>query len=227
MSQKHKIPRNFIWQSLTGEHKHLALGTGKARRYLPEVSPFASLLENTSECLKDLAKVVPIGDMVILRDELPDHDGEWVIEQRNESVQFVYPPSHKASLQSGIQELTPENLPAMIELINLVLPGYFKKESMQMGKFFGIFDGDRLVAMTGERVFAWPFKEITAVGTHPDYQGKGFAARLVEHVAARMQAEGLIPFLHTHTTNTPAIKLYQKLGFDVNGEFPLIRIRRV
>ena len=48
-----------------------------------------------------------------------------------------------------------------------------------MGQYLGIFDGDRLVAMAGERMTLAGFVEVSAVCTHPDYRGRGYAKQLV------------------------------------------------
>ena len=226
-SLERSIPKNYIWHSLVGEHRHLALGSRRARCYHPEVSPFAALQENDSESLKDLASLVSPGDLVLLRDDVPDHQGEWRHETETLAVQMILPSGTRAFPQAGLRQLTVDDVPSMLELTQLVLPGYLRKRGIEMGSFFGIFDGSKLIAMTGERVFPHPHREITAVCTHPDYQRRGYAAQLVEHVVALMFEAGHMPFLHTSVGNTRAIALYNRLGFKENGIVPLNGMRRL
>lgn len=83
-----------------------------------------------------------------------------------------------------------------------------------MGAYFGIFNNGKLVAVTGERMKMQDATEISAVVTHPDYSGRGYAKQLVAFVAHKIQMEHKLPFLHVAETNIPAIGLYEKLGFE-------------
>lgn len=107
----------------------------------------------------------------------------------------------------------------LLELVNLVQPGYFKAETVQLGKYFGIFKEIKgeptLVAVTGERMRMNDYTEVSAVVTHPEHGGRGYAKQLVAHVANQVIAEGKMPFLHVAESNLGAIKLYEKLGFKL------------
>ena len=72
--------------------------------------------------------------------------------------------------------------------------------------------------MAGTR-FALPdHTEISAVCTHPSYRGQGLGSRLIRAVAAHITSTGRRPFLHTGGTNTPAIRLYESLGFTLTNQ---------
>jgi len=90
--------------------------------------------------------------------------------------------------------------------------------NLELGDYFGWFDGDKLVAMAGERMHASPFREISAVCTHPDHQGRGLARRLMTKLALRQMQRGETPFLHVMRGNTGALGLYQRMGFDMFKE---------
>jgi predicted GNAT family acetyltransferase len=94
-----------------------------------------------------------------------------------------------------------------------VQPGYFKSRTFELGAYFGIYENDRLVAAAGERMKMDGYTEVSAVVTHPEHTGKGYAKKLVSYTTARIFAEGRIPYLHVAQTNTAAIYLYEKLGF--------------
>jgi predicted GNAT family acetyltransferase len=72
--------------------------------------------------------------------------------------------------------------------------------------------------MAGFRLGIGPYREISAVCTHPDYLGRGYAAALIRHLIVLIVAKSWIPFLHVLKENTDAIKLYEKLGFRVRSE---------
>jgi predicted GNAT family acetyltransferase len=81
--------------------------------------------------------------------------------------------------------------------------------------------------MAGTR-FALPgHTEISAVCTHPAYQGQGLASRLIRAVAARITATGRTPFLHTGGANTTAIRLYNSLGFTLSDELKVLVVEAV
>jgi predicted GNAT family acetyltransferase len=96
-----------------------------------------------------------------------------------------------------------------------------------MGRYSGLRSGEgRLMAMTGERLTAEDFTEISAVCTHPDFAGRGLARRLVTHVLAQLLAEQRFPILHVKTENDGARRLYEALGFRSSGEMSFVVLRR-
>jgi predicted GNAT family acetyltransferase len=82
-----------------------------------------------------------------------------------------------------------------------------------MGEYFGCFEGDRLIAMAGERTRAGALHEISGVCTHPDFQGRGLARRLMVKLIRRQLQRDEIPFLHVMCSNEGAHRLYLKMGF--------------
>ena len=68
------------------------------------------------------------------------------------------------------------------------------------------------------------YHEISAVCTHPDYQGKGLAQLLVTRLMAENWQRGVFPFLHVSPENTRAQKVYERLGFQVRREAQLLII---
>jgi ribosomal protein S18 acetylase RimI-like enzyme len=55
--------------------------------------------------------------------------------------------------------------------------------------------------------------EVSAVCTHPDFRGHGYAKALMLHVMNLILDNSFIPFLHVLTSNTGAIQLYESIGF--------------
>ena len=88
----------------------------------------------------------------------------------------------------------------------------------------GAFDGDRLVAVTGfrqlDREKTRHRGEIWGVYVAPEARGKGFGRRLMEHVLDHARGRVLQVHLSVTTTNTPAVALYEHLGFGRYGTEP-------
>ena len=102
----------------------------------------------------------------------------------------------------------------MLALVELTRPGPFAVRTVDLGGYVGVFDGDRLVAMAGQRLAPPGFREISAVCTHPDFRGRGLAAGLTALVARGILERGERPFLHHASDNDPARRVYETLGFQ-------------
>lgn len=61
---------------------------------------------------------------------------------------------------------------------------------------------------------------------HPDYRGHRHAETLVNLVGKRIVARGDTPFLHVFSDNAGAIKLYEKLGYDLRRQLHLVVLAR-
>jgi predicted GNAT family acetyltransferase len=105
-----------------------------------------------------------------------------------------------------------EYIPEMLALTQLTAPGPFFQRTIEFGEYTGIFADDKLVAMAGQRMQPLPYVEISAVCTHPDHLGKGYAGMLLNEQIKRIMAVGKIPFLHVLADN-PAVRVYERVGF--------------
>jgi predicted GNAT family acetyltransferase len=79
--------------------------------------------------------------------------------------------------------------------------------------------------MAGERLKVPGHTEVSAVCTHPEHTGKGYAAVLMAEVMRRIRKRGETPFLHVRADNERAIKIYKRLGFRERklGHFAVLR----
>ena len=106
----------------------------------------------------------------------------------------------------------------MLQLAAQAQPGPFGPRTPELGTYFGVFEGDRLVAMAGERFRLPGHTEISAVATHPEFRGRGYGRTLTIALANRIRAGGRTPFLHVFADNRPASTLYGSLGFVVRRD---------
>lgn len=211
---------NPAWNALISGNKHLAFGKGPVRYFDREVSPFVALEENTEENFRLLAKALP-SDRVALfvattETSIPS---EWKALNHIKGLQMVYTPEVTPNnTSSQLIQLTTEYVPQMLSLTKLTNPGPFAERTIEFGHYQGIFDGDQLVAMAGQRLHAFEYAEVSAVCTHPDYTGRGYARQLLLNQVNRIKTEGNTPFLHVRYDNERAIKVYEDLGFSTRTE---------
>ena len=67
--------------------------------------------------------------------------------------------------------------------------------------------------MAGERMRLDGYQELSAVCTHPDYTGRGYAQRLLAILCNLAFDRGFTPFLHVYADNERAIGVYRKMNF--------------
>ena len=119
------------------------------------------------------------------------------------------------------------DVPDMLALVELTQPGPFRARTIELGTYIGIREGGRLVAMAGERLWVHDLREVSAVCTHPDAQGRGYARALSSRVVNRMLRAGETPFLHVESNKLRALEIYRSLGFIPRTEYPLLHARRI
>jgi predicted GNAT family acetyltransferase len=124
-------------------------------------------------------------------------------------------------LEAEVRPLTKEDAPAMVELAKLTEPGPFYLRTLELGAFFGVFHGCRLMAMSGQRLRLPGHVEVSAVCTHPEARGRGYAPALMSTVMEHIVEQGKTPILHSYSSNAPAIAVYRSLGFTIRRNFHL------
>jgi predicted GNAT family acetyltransferase len=98
--------------------------------------------------------------------------------------------------------------------------------TIEFGHYYGVFHEGKLVAMTGQRLHPSPYAEISAVCTHPDFLGRGYAGALIQQQLHLIQMENKVPFLHVRSDNERAIALYHRLGFKKSGPMNFYFMKR-
>ena len=212
MAKGHPLD-NVAWNSLVSRHRHLGIIGEKAALYIPEVSMIAGVAENTAEAFAELARMADTGKPVaIIGDEAPVDHPDWAVMQSGEGFQMTCDTPIEYE-EREIKALTPDDVPQMMELVALTKPGPFAPRTIEMGEYIGIKVDGRLVAMGGERLKPEGCTAISAICTHPEHRGKGYAKAIMGTLTNMILERGETPFLHVFGNNTPAIKLYEKLGY--------------
>jgi ribosomal protein S18 acetylase RimI-like enzyme len=220
---------NVIWQALTTRQACFAEASGSARKFPSEVGPLSAFGGGDADGFESLAALLGDQDLGVLFLEHPYEAREgWKWIAGAALVQMVGENAEAATHSNGKHEpleLGLGDLPEMIELTHLTKPGPFGRRTHELGTYLGIRHGKKLVAMAGERLKVPGFTEVSAVCTHPDYLGRGYASTLMLEVMRRIRARDETPFLHVRGDNERAIALYERLGFRTRwtGHFAVLK----
>lgn len=218
---------NPIWHALNSHHRHLAVWSDIAVRYQPGVAFGSAVPENNKSAMQDLKSLIEIGEVtVIVGEPKPETLTGWQLIDTHHIPQMVCE-TLKSTLQIDAIELTAADVPDMLALIALTEPGPFLPRTIEMGRYLGLRQAGQLVAMAGQRFHLTGFCEISAVCTHPDYRGRGYAGTLATMLARSIFARDEIPFLHLSPTNDAAMRLYTKLGFQKRKDVALTVLKRM
>jgi ribosomal protein S18 acetylase RimI-like enzyme len=222
---------NPIWNALETRQAEFAERDGSARRYQAAIGPLGGIPNQSLQHYDELNRLVGPGGLVVLfLVDPPARPSGWSLVRGGELTQMVCSTARNTErdkLGSGaiLRTLGVADVSAMLELTTLTEPGPFRERTIELGNFYGIFEGDRLLAMAGQRMRVPGFVEVSAVCTHPDARGRGYAGILMREVMRDIFAEGATPFLHAFADN-PAVQLYEKLGFTHRRSFHLAVIKR-
>jgi predicted GNAT family acetyltransferase len=205
---------NPVWNALSTTHASFAEGDDLAKRYPVDVAPFAATRDQSSESYRSLARLLgPEGTAAIPLAAMPMLPTGWIVVRKIDSAQMVWNTKTLQLIEHSFEELNTNHIDEMLELVELTKPGPFLKRTRELGTYLGIREAGRLVAMAGERLKPYGYTEISAVCTHPDYRGRGYASSLVSFLIQRITRRKETPFLHVRAENVDAIRVYEKLGF--------------
>ncbi|SDX66724.1 GNAT family N-acetyltransferase [Flavobacterium degerlachei] len=222
MNQEQKLD-NPVWYSLAESHKELGLIYNKTHFYDPEYCAFGAFDEkpNNAEDLIAYAKLVP---SFFIFGKKPNIPNSLQLKEELICLQMIVRDRIIIPYKDEIVKLEERHREVLLGLVKIVYPEYFKSKTADLGNYYGIFKDNQLVAITGERMQTEGFTEVSAVITHPQHTGQGYAKQLVAHTANAILAQNKSPFLHVAKANIGAVKLYEKLGFETRREISIWNI---
>ena len=213
MSDLHLLD-NIIWHTLSGTQAKFAAGTAHARRYARGFSPIVGFAAAESPDFDALAPFCAAGERLYCDRWSGKAPPGWQIDAESTMFKMVWDaPMPTQDAAADALPLCPEHAGQALALAELTQPGPFGPRTPELGDYFGYFEGERLVAMAGERFQAGTLREISGVCTHPDFQGRGLARRLMLKLIRRQMQRGELSFLHVMRANIHARALYQRMGF--------------
>lgn len=215
---------NPTWYSLSETHQEFAVDYNTIKFYHPDYCPFGGYI-TTENISKSIDAYSELADNFFIVGEKPLLSNQLELKKELICLQMILNNRLDIEITETIVPLTTsEHIDALFELVSLVQPGYFKRKTAQLGNYFGIFKDNKLIAVTGERMKMNDFTEVSAIVTHPDHTGKGYAKQLITHAVNTIFDQNKIPYLHVVESNIGAIKLYEKLGFVTRRKMSLWHI---
>ncbi|MEO7483928.1 MAG: GNAT family N-acetyltransferase [Ferruginibacter sp.] len=219
---------NPVFNALLSGDKNLSFGTGDVKYFDEQVSPFAGFHESYAKGFADLFELLPKERKILYATPVAiTQPGGWKLLHEIKGLQFIYEAEVEFKNDfANVLPLEEMHIDQMIQLAALTKPGPFGRGTIKFGSYYGIFEDDKLVAMTGQRLHVQNFTEISAVCTHPDHTGNGYAGTLMLHQLNLIRQQGQRPFLHVREDNGRAIELYQRLGFKVSRKMNFYFLKR-
>jgi ribosomal protein S18 acetylase RimI-like enzyme len=222
---------NPFWSSLHGRHRHLAQVAGGVARFPAEYAPFLGIANATVDAADALASLVARDESVYLLGVAPRAPDDWHLEAFADLAQMVCTSPIDVIDGPDVIELTDAHRADVLALTALVYPHYFRERTMELGRYFGIYMPDgrgdgRLAAMIGERLGTDAYQEMSAICTHPDFNGRGYARRLTALLTNDVLARGRTPFLHVSHANSRARQLYERIGYSHRRDIGFWSLRR-
>jgi len=222
---------NPFWTSLQTRHRHIALSHGEVARYPREFAPFLGVANADVDLAAAVESLVAPDESVYLLGVAPAVPRGWQLEAFQPLAQMVCTAPLAMSDGPEIIPLTDVHRADVLALTALVYPHYFRERTMEMGRYFGIYMPDangetRLAAIIGERLGTDVYTEMSAICTHPDFNGRGYARRLTAMLTNDTLARGRTPFLHVSHENIRAKQLYEQIGFRHRRDIGFWSLRR-
>ena len=218
---------NPFWSSLASRHRAIARHAGEVARYPADYAPFLGIAHPGVDVRDALEALVAPGESVYLLGVAPHlvPDG-WRLEGHGELAQMACPEPLQVIDGPEVVALDASHRGDVLALTALVYPHYFRARTMELGRYFGIYVGGRLAAMIGERLGTGAHTEMSAICTHPEFTGRGYARRLTALLTNATLDAGRLPFLHVSYANTRARGVYEALGYRLRRNIPFWGLQR-
>lgn len=199
-----------VWHCLTGPQAHFAQARGDAVRIDPAIGPFAATADGSARGLAGFGEIW----WLVEASEVAALPGLAVVRSARLSQMVADHPVVEEDGGKDIVALNDADAADMARLARATEPGPWADATHRYGGYYGVRDGDRLVAMAGTRMRPTrDLAEVSGVCTDPSARGRGYARRLMMRVMADMVARGETPFLHSYSANEGANRIYRSLGF--------------
>lgn len=218
---------NPFWSALDTIHRDIALRAGDVARYPADHAPFLGVAHADADVAGGFDALVAPGETVLVLGVAPAHlPAGWRLDPLEELAQLACDTSLALAEGPDIVELGEADRADVLALTALVYPHYFRERTMALGRYVGIRCDGRLAAMAGERLGTPLHREMSAICTHPDFNGRGYARRLTARLTNDTLAAGRESFLHVSQRNVRAKAMYERLGYRLRRTIPFWSLRR-
>jgi RimJ/RimL family protein N-acetyltransferase len=123
-------------------------------------------------------------------------------------------------------QLSMKDAEQLKELYRLSGTPAWTPNAMNLGPFYGIVEEDGTITAVAGVHYVTPYgTEIGNIATHPEHRRKGYAAACLKAVVDEVLKNSELVILHYFADNTPAQKLYEKMGFKYSHADPVYFVR--
>lgn len=217
---------NPFWSALDSIHRGIAVRAAGVARYPADYAPFLGVASADADAGDAFDRLVAPGESVYLLGVVPRVPPGWDLQAFRPLAQMVCDAPLPVVDGPGIIPLGEAHRGDVLALTARVYPHYFRPRTMDMGRYFGIYQDGRLAAMIGERLGSDGGREMSAICTDPDFNGHGYARRLTAWLTNETLARGVQPFLHVSHENPRAKALYEHLGYRLRRDIGFWSLQR-
>jgi ribosomal protein S18 acetylase RimI-like enzyme len=218
---------NPFWASLQSRHKALAQGSADIARFPSSHAPFLGVANAGIDVVAALDPLIGPDETVYLLGVATAEPRGWTMRIDQPLAQMACESPIEVIDGPPITELSDDAHRAdAMALTALVYPHFFRARTMELGRYFGIYQGSRLAAMIGERLGTDDAQEISAICTHPDFTVRGYSRRLLAMLTNDNLQRGRLAFLHVNHKNLRAKSMYERIGYNVRRDIDFWSLRR-
>jgi ribosomal protein S18 acetylase RimI-like enzyme len=178
------------------------------------------------------AEPVPMLKMALLPDDTTSWRGVRRTTKQSGGAADEMASSHPSTAQRKdaaplrtlltLTRLDVSHMPLLEDLYSYGGGDAFRRRSLELGVFYGVFDGECLVSVAGTHIVS-NSEHVAALGnvmTHPDYRGRGLATMATSAVCEELLDRGIeLIGLSVSRSNEAAIRVYEKIGFKRRVSF--------
>ncbi|MDN3665219.1 GNAT family N-acetyltransferase [Algibacter miyuki] len=211
--------KNPVWYSLKETHKKFAFEYNGVQFYNPDICTFGAFFDETKTEKASNEHIKTTDEFFYVSEHQTPliDDTKISLAKKTDGCQMVLNKLTDVEITEDIVLLDESFIDEIYNLVWLVMPGYYRKRTFEMGNYYGIIKDGKLVSIAGQRMQTNLFIEVSAVVTHPDYTRKGLAKQLIVHNTKEILKTNKTPILHTNKGNL-AIGLYEKLGYELTRD---------
>jgi hypothetical protein len=128
-----------VWNALETVHAHFAVGSGPARRYPAEVTPFGALADASWATLAEFEELLEPGERIYVFGSQPETTNGLSIGPPLQCHQMLGPlhPSRDRHRQNGSTTADLRRC-QRDALTTLAFPGFFRQRTCEMETYYGI-----------------------------------------------------------------------------------------
>jgi len=156
-----------------------------------------------------------------LEEHLPAVEGFYALGPKKRMWRMVVRAGWFRPVEGPAERLGMADLGDLKELYATGDAESFTPDLLEQGVFYGVRVLGRLVAAAGTHLVS-DVQRVAAVGNvyvHPRYRGQGLGTVVTSRVTEELLGRGLLVVLDVEEGNAPALRVYEKLGYERHCAF--------